>query len=107
MITTFEAYCRDYCTKDSKEMMKFYVKRNSEIFLTAYALSCGYIDVWNNGRYEIMLDYSNETYRLRVRYIPQEGDIIGMRGLDFMSRRLDIIRKKQVQYIDMVREATK
>jgi len=104
MITTFEAYCKDYCIKDGKEISRFYVKRNSEVFLTAYALSCGYIDVWDDGKYEITLDYSNETYRLRIRYIPKEGEIIGLKGLDFMNRRLDIIRKKQVHYIEMIRE---
>lgn len=49
--TTKEAYDKDILDKKVSEIDKFYKKyKNGKVFLTNYALSCGYIDVQKVGK---------------------------------------------------------
>lgn len=49
--TTKEAYDKDILDKKVSEIDKFYKKyKNGKVFLTNYALSCGYIDVQKIGK---------------------------------------------------------
>jgi len=76
MKTTKEAYKEDKRTHSEEEMKKFYTVRGKSVFLTSYALSCGYKDIHfmsglgyhyiikNNGTYEAgsLTEYSKKRY---------------------------------------------
>lgn len=45
MKTTKQSYADDWLSHTTAEMKKFYTVKGSKVFLTAYALACGYKDI--------------------------------------------------------------
>jgi hypothetical protein len=102
MKSTLVAYVEDSLVHSRQEMDEFYDNRGMVVLLRAYALACGYIDVWDSpdGRMRVRLDMEHGTYRLRMETI--DPDAPGLKVLDFYSRTFVAVRNRQKKYIAML-----
>jgi len=51
-------------------MSKLHTKRGN---LTAYGLSCGYVETSTNNNIKVQLSYEHNTYHVKAKYVSSDG----------------------------------
>ena len=82
--TTKAAYENDVTKKPFESIKKFYTVKGKRVFVTNYALACGYLDIQETNEGSCIIERTAPSF-YDVTYYDKEDKKIGYKTFDTMS----------------------